>query len=100
MITEASGILDEGSKAVINQQDQYQVWIVYYYLYQFCPKPLPHQVFDDPGASDPSHSLLSKVRDVTLPLFPSYPRFRIILPSFSTSLLGRLLKLSSNIVSV
>jgi len=41
MITEASGILDEGSKAVINSEDQYQV-------------------FDNSDASDPSHSILSK----------------------------------------
>ncbi|KAF9442817.1 heterokaryon incompatibility Het-C [Macrolepiota fuliginosa MF-IS2] len=41
MITQATGVLDEGSKAVIDNEDQYQV-------------------FDDPDASDPSHSLLSK----------------------------------------
>ncbi|EKM84003.1 hypothetical protein AGABI1DRAFT_110607 [Agaricus bisporus var. burnettii JB137-S8] len=41
LITSATGILDEGSKEVINNSDQYQV-------------------FDDPDASDPSHSILSK----------------------------------------
>ncbi|TFK41913.1 heterokaryon incompatibility protein Het-C-domain-containing protein [Crucibulum laeve] len=41
ILTQATGVLDEGSKAVINNEDQYAV-------------------FDNPNASDPSHSLLSK----------------------------------------
>ncbi|THV06567.1 Het-C-domain-containing protein [Dendrothele bispora CBS 962.96] len=41
ILTQATGALGEGSKAVIDTEDQYQV-------------------FDDPNASDPSHSLLSK----------------------------------------
>ncbi|KAF9015756.1 heterokaryon incompatibility protein Het-C-domain-containing protein [Cyathus striatus] len=41
ILKQATGALDEGSKAVINNQDQYEV-------------------FDNPDASDPSHSLLSK----------------------------------------
>ena len=43
MLTQATSVLDEGSKAVIDNHDQYEV-------------------FDNPNASDPSHSLLSKVR--------------------------------------
>ncbi|KAF5352439.1 hypothetical protein D9756_005841 [Leucocoprinus leucothites] len=43
MITSVTDVLSEGSKAVINSEDQYQV-------------------FDDPDASDPSHSILSKAR--------------------------------------
>ncbi|KAK7058606.1 hypothetical protein VNI00_002242 [Paramarasmius palmivorus] len=41
ILTQATSVLGEGSKAVIDSDDQYQV-------------------FDDPNASDPSHSLLSK----------------------------------------
>ncbi|PFH52311.1 hypothetical protein AMATHDRAFT_46432 [Amanita thiersii Skay4041] len=41
LLSQASGVLNEGSKAVIDSADQYAV-------------------FDDPRASDPSHSLLSK----------------------------------------
>ncbi len=70
MITEASGILDEGSKAVINNQDQYEVWIKSL-LYQLPFEPLSLQVFDNSEASDPSHSLLSKVLNAALPLLTS-----------------------------
>ncbi|KAJ2923604.1 hypothetical protein H1R20_g13491, partial [Candolleomyces eurysporus] len=41
LMTQATSVLDEGSKAVIDNHDQYEV-------------------FDNPNASDPSHSLLSK----------------------------------------
>ncbi|KAJ3571563.1 hypothetical protein NP233_g3672 [Leucocoprinus birnbaumii] len=41
IITSVTGVLNEGSSAVINSDDQYRV-------------------FDDPDASDPSHSILSK----------------------------------------
>ncbi|KAJ6623117.1 heterokaryon incompatibility protein Het-C-domain-containing protein [Mycena sp. CBHHK59/15] len=41
ILQQATSVLGEGSKAVINSEDQYAV-------------------FDDPRASDPSHSLLSK----------------------------------------
>lgn len=41
LLTQATQVLSEGSKAVIDNDDQYQV-------------------FDNPNASDPSHSLLSK----------------------------------------
>ncbi|KAJ7897370.1 Het-C-domain-containing protein [Mycena olivaceomarginata] len=42
LLQQATSVLGEGSKAVINSEDQYEV-------------------FDNPRASDPSHSLLSKV---------------------------------------
>ena len=42
ILKEATSTLSEGSKVVINSADQYEV-------------------FDNPNASDPSHSLLSKV---------------------------------------
>lgn len=42
ILKQVTAVLMEGSKAVIDSDDQYQV-------------------FDDPNASDPSHSLLSKV---------------------------------------
>jgi Heterokaryon incompatibility protein Het-C len=42
----ATGTLGEGSRTVIDQDDQYQV-------------------FEDPRASDPSHSMLSKVNGYT-----------------------------------
>ncbi|TFK77526.1 Het-C-domain-containing protein [Pluteus cervinus] len=41
IMSQATGVLNEGSKAVIDSEDQYEV-------------------FTDPNASDPSHSLLSK----------------------------------------
>jgi hypothetical protein len=42
ILKEATSTLSEGSKVVINSEDQYEV-------------------FNNPNASDPSHSLLSKV---------------------------------------
>ncbi|KAI0800815.1 heterokaryon incompatibility protein Het-C-domain-containing protein [Fomes fomentarius] len=45
ILTQVTDVLSEGSKAVIDSDDQYQASIV----------------FDDPDASDPSHSLLSKL---------------------------------------
>ncbi|KAG6851362.1 hypothetical protein H0H93_005760 [Arthromyces matolae] len=42
LLQQATGVLGEGSKSVIDSEDQYEV-------------------FDDPNASDPSHSFLSKV---------------------------------------
>ncbi|KAG6911350.1 hypothetical protein DXG01_001021 [Tephrocybe rancida] len=41
LLQQATGVLGEGSKSVINSEDQYEV-------------------FDNPNASDPSHSFLSK----------------------------------------
>ncbi len=53
-------MLSEGSKAVIDSDDQYQVKLI---GASVCT--VSHffniKVFDDANASDPSHSLLSKV---------------------------------------
>jgi hypothetical protein len=47
ILEQATGALGEGSKAVIDSDDQYEV-------------------FNNPRASDPSHSMLSKVKSTSI----------------------------------
>ena len=64
ILQQATGVLGEGSKSVIESGDQFEVRDPLMHIFIIVNDIL--QVFDNPNASDPTHSVLSKVCQVIL----------------------------------
>ncbi|KAG6879454.1 hypothetical protein C0992_002585, partial [Termitomyces sp. T32_za158] len=62
LLQQATGVLGEGSKTVVDSADQYEVWTLIWMGFEllYLPATTGPKVFDNPDASDPSHSFLSK----------------------------------------
>jgi len=68
ILQQATGVLGEGSKSVIESGDQFEASDLFVLIFIIVNDVL--QVFDNPNASDPTHSVLSKVRQATLHCTP------------------------------
>ena len=80
MLTQVTGVIGEGSSAVISSSDQWEVTRNATFIF---PRSQLFQVFNDQNASDPTHSVLSKVRStfrlVYMIVIPTQDHFGIIL---------------------